>query len=55
LAKLQTSSRPELTTFIQSLQLGGTGKSVALSFDLPATALDALSSLGTSHSLAPPQ
>ena len=34
---------------LQSLQLGGTGKTVSLSFDLPDTALDALSNL---HRLA---
>ena len=46
LAKLQSSSRPEFATLAQSLQLGGTGTTVSLSFDLPATAIDALSALG---------
>jgi hypothetical protein len=46
LAKMQSSSRPELGALVQSLQLGGTGKTVSLSFDLPAVAIDALSALG---------
>jgi hypothetical protein len=45
LAKLQ-SARPDIATLVQSIQLGGTGTSVSLSFDLPATAIDALSALG---------
>jgi hypothetical protein len=40
LAKLQAGSRPELQTLIQSLELGGTGKSVALSFVIPAAVFD---------------
>jgi hypothetical protein len=50
LAKLQGSTRPELTTVLQSLQLGGTGTTVSLSFDFPATALDALGALHGSRS-----
>ena len=45
LGKLQASARPELSTMLQSLQLGGTGKTVTLSFDLPSGALDALQNL----------
>ena len=45
LARLQTSASPEISELVQSLQLGGTGKSVSLSFDVPSTALDALESL----------
>jgi hypothetical protein len=52
LAKLQ-SARPDIATLVQSIQLGGTGTSVSLSFDLPATAIDALSALG--HRDAQPQ
>src|SRR6185436_14819239 len=40
LAKLQSSSRPELQTMMQSLDLGGTGKTVALSFVVPAEVFD---------------
>jgi len=42
LAKLQTSSKPEFQHFVQSLQLGGTGKTVSLSLDVPAQLFDAL-------------
>ena len=45
LARLQTSANPEISTLVQSLQLGGTGKSVSLSFDVPGAALDALQNL----------
>ena len=40
LGKLQAGSRPELQTMIQSLELGGTGKTVALSFSIPAAVFD---------------
>jgi hypothetical protein len=53
LARLQASSHPELATVLQSLQLGGTGKTVSLSFDLPATALDALSNLRHLENVTP--
>jgi hypothetical protein len=49
LAKLQAGSRPELQTIVQSLQLGGTGKSVALSFSIPGAVLDAF---GAAHESA---
>ena len=43
LAKLQAGNRrPELQTLVQSLELGGTGKSVALSFSIPGAVFDAL-------------
>jgi hypothetical protein len=42
LAKLQTSSKPEFQHFVQSLQLGGTGKTVSLSLEVPAQVFDAL-------------
>jgi hypothetical protein len=42
LAKLQTSSKPEFQRFVQSLQLGGTGKTVSLSLEVPAQVFDAL-------------
>ncbi len=41
LAKLQTSSKPEFQRFVQSLQLGGTGKTVSLGLDVPAQVFDA--------------
>ena len=42
LAKLQTSSKPEFQHFVQSLQLGGTGKTVSLSLEVPSQVFDAL-------------
>lgn len=45
LAKMQASARPEFQGAMQALQLSGTGTTVAISFDLPGAALDALGSL----------
>jgi hypothetical protein len=45
LAQLQSGSRPDIATALHSLQLGGTGKTVSLSFDLPATAIESLGAL----------
>ena len=42
LAKMQAGSRPELQPLLQSLQLGGAGKMVMLSFDLSPQILDLL-------------
>ena len=57
LARMQTSARPEFASLLESLQLGGTGKTVALSFDLPPAVLDTLVSLGQHRqgALAPQQ
>jgi hypothetical protein len=49
LGKLQAGSRPELQTMIQSLELGGSGKSVALSFAIPGELFDVIHS-----TIAPP-
>ena len=43
LAKLQTSSKPEFQRFVNSLEIHGTGNTVALSLDVPAELFDALS------------
>ena len=40
LAKLQTGAKPELQLMMQSLELSGTGKTVALSFAVPAEVFD---------------
>jgi hypothetical protein len=45
LAKLQTTSKPEFQRFVQSLQLGGNGKTVSLAVDVPAQVFDALSTV----------
>ena len=42
LAKLQTSSKPEFKRFVDSFQLGGTGKTVSLSLDVPSQVFDML-------------
>jgi hypothetical protein len=42
LAKMQAGSRPEMLAMVQSLQLGGTGKTVALSFEVPEALFDFL-------------
>ncbi len=46
LGKLQSGSRPELQTMMQSLELGGTGKTVALSFTVPAEIFDVIGAMG---------
>ena len=40
LAKMQSASKPELQAMMQSLELGGTGKTVSLSFAVPAAVFD---------------
>jgi hypothetical protein len=45
LAKLQTNSQPQIQQFVDSLQIQGTGNTVALSLDVPAQVFDALSAL----------
>ena len=42
LVKLQAPSQPGLDMVVRSLELGGTGKTVTLSFEIPAAAFDAL-------------
>jgi len=45
LGKLQTGSRPEIQSLMSSLELGGTGKTVALSFDVPLQVFDLINGL----------
>ncbi len=42
LAKLQSNQQPALQALVNSLQLSGTGKTVALSFQVPSQMIDAL-------------
>ena len=42
LGKLQADAHPELEVLLRSLQLGGTGNTVSLSFELPADLIDVL-------------
>jgi hypothetical protein len=50
LGKMQSGGRPEIQAMMQSLELGGTGKTVALSFTVPAEVFDAVAAL---HNKAP--
>jgi hypothetical protein len=52
LAKMQAGSRPELQAMMQSLELGGTGKTVALSFAVPAEVFDVIGAVAD-HALKP--
>jgi hypothetical protein len=45
LAKMQAGNKPEFQSMMQSLQLGGTGKTVQLSFSVPAEVFDAIGGL----------
>jgi hypothetical protein len=45
LGKLQAGSRPEIQAMMQSHELGGTGKTVALWFDVPLQVFDLIDSL----------
>jgi len=45
MVKLQADSKPEMRVFVDSLQLGGEGKTVAVGFSMPAEMFDALESL----------
>jgi hypothetical protein len=42
LARLQAGQKPELQTLVNSLQVTGSGKSVAISFSIPAEMIDAM-------------
>jgi hypothetical protein len=53
LAKMQAASRPEFKTAMDSLQLGGSGTEVSLSFDLPPGALDMLGKAGPRRDTRP--
>jgi hypothetical protein len=45
LGKLQAGSNPQVQLMVNSLELGGTGKTVALSFAVPAEVFDAVSAM----------
>jgi hypothetical protein len=51
LGKLQSGSHPEIQAMMQSLELGGTGKTVALSFDVPAAVFDIIGGMAKSRQL----
>ena len=49
LARLQSGNAPQLATIIDSLQLGGEGKTVSLAFAFPPEVIDMLGALGKRH------
>jgi hypothetical protein len=49
LAKLQADAKPELTAVMESLQLGGEGKTVSLAFSLPSEIIDMIGAMGARH------
>jgi hypothetical protein len=53
LGKMQTAGKPEVQAMMQSLELGGTGKTVALSFAVPAEVFDMMNHRAPGH-VAPP-
>jgi hypothetical protein len=46
LAKMQGGNRPDVQTMMQSLELSGTGKTVAISFAVPSEVFDAIGAAG---------
>ena len=45
--KLQADGRPEMRSLVDSLQLGGEGRTVAVAFSVPVEAFDALEALSS--------
>ncbi|MDP1568915.1 MAG: hypothetical protein Q8L86_02840 [Vicinamibacterales bacterium] len=45
MARMQASNRPEMQTMVDSLQLGGEGRTVAMSFTLPTEVFEALGAI----------
>jgi hypothetical protein len=54
LARLQSNAKPELTTMMNSLELGGQGKTVSLAFSVPSEVIDMLGAIGAEHHRAEP-
>src|SRR5207248_3219525 len=55
LAKMQAGSRPDIQAMMQSLELGGTGKTVALSFVVPSQVFDAAAGIDMDKSKRGPR
>jgi hypothetical protein len=53
LARMQVGSQPDLQNLLQSVQLSGSGRTVAVSFSVPATLLDRLPAHGRGDRRAP--
>jgi hypothetical protein len=54
LARLQSGARPELTAMMNSLELGGDGKTVSLAFAVPSEVIDLLGAMGARRHGAEP-
>jgi hypothetical protein len=52
LAKLQTSSKPGMKDMVDSLQLSGEGKTVALAFSVPTEVLDIIEAMSKARKVA---
>src|SRR3954464_3928408 len=52
MARLQAASKPELQPLVQAFDLGGTGKTVVLSFDVPSNLFDAIAGFAAAHGAA---
>jgi hypothetical protein len=50
LARLQVGTRPEFADLLNSLQIGGTGTTVSLSFSIPSEVIDALGAMAARQS-----
>jgi hypothetical protein len=55
LARLQASTQPELQVLVNSLQVSGSGRTVALSFSLPVEVIEALGSISAPRGQTPRQ
>lgn len=53
LARLQAGKRPEFSTLLNSLELGGQGKAVSLGFAVPPELIDAISAMHAMRSRQP--
>ena len=49
LARMQAQADPRAASLVESLQLSGTGKTVALSFTVPAEVIDMIPKAGPAH------
>jgi hypothetical protein len=53
LARLQSSATPELSTLVNSLEIGGDGKTVSLAFSVPSDVIDLLGAAARRHGATP--
>ena len=53
LAKLQSNATPELSTLVNSLEIGGQGKTVSLAFSVPSNVIDLIGAATQRNSATP--